>query len=257
MEKKDLSSVWKSYKASVNKKDRDTIVKNYIHLVKYIAGRMSISMPDHVDFNDLLSSGSMGLLKAIDNYNPERGVPFEYFASQRIRGEILDDLRRMDWVPRSVRKKARDIEKSLMLIQNKLGRNPSDEEFAEFLAISPEELNQIYDEIKGVNLLSLHDTFFQDDDQHLMLEFIQNKKSLNPEETLEKKEMYQELAAFIGKLEERQRLVLALYYYENLTLKEIGQVLEISEARVSQIHNKAVTSLRVKIKAIEKKSPSQ
>ncbi|MBP7461850.1 MAG: FliA/WhiG family RNA polymerase sigma factor [Candidatus Delongbacteria bacterium] len=255
MENREKIELWKKYKKDHLREDRDQIVQTYLYLVKYLAGRLSISLPDHIAFDDLLSAGVIGLLDAIEHYEPNRNVPFEYFASQRIKGEMLDDLRRMDWVPRTVRRKARDMEKSLMKLQHELGREPSDQELAECLGIPPTELNQLYEEIRSVNLLSLQDYVFQESgEERQMIHFIKNDDVPDPSQHLERKETYDELTNFIGQLEERQRLVIALYYYEGLTLKEIGQVLDISESRVSQLHTRAIMSIKAKIKLLQKKS---
>lgn len=255
MENREKTELWKIYKKDHNQDDRDSLVKIYLYLVKYMAGRLAISMPSHISFDDLLSAGVIGLLDAIEHYEPSRNVPFEYFASQRIKGEMLDDLRRMDWVPRTIRRKARDFEKVLMKLQHELGRDPVDEELANAIGIRPEELNQLLEEIRSVNLLSLQDFVYQDGGvEREMIHYIKNDDVPDPSQYLEQKETYDELTNFIGQLEERHRLVIALYYYEGLTLKEIGQVLDISESRVSQIHTRAIMSIKAKIKIIQKKT---
>jgi len=195
---KNIPELWKRYKSDKKTEDRDQLVREYIHIVRYIAGRMAISLPDHIEYGDLFSSGVMGLLTAIEKFDPERKIPFEFFANQRVKGSILDDLRKMDWVPRSVRKKARELENSLMKLQHQLGRAPSDEEFSKFLNIPVEDLNQIYDEVKGVNLLSLQDSVYDDNENTELMGFIKNKKVLTPEEDLEKKELYEEVTGFIS-----------------------------------------------------------
>ncbi len=254
MIKKTLNNIWKEYKRTNKKELRDKLIKEYLHLPKYIAGRMAISLPDHIEYDDLLSCAVMGLINAIEHYDPERGVPFEYFASHRIKGEILDDLRRMDWVPRSIRKKAKNLETALMKLQNKLGRAPSDKELANYLGITETQLNQLYNEVKGVNLISLQDLVYDNDIHSTELSnFIKDDSIPDPDTDLEKKELSEELANFINTLNNKEKLVIALYYYEGLTLKEIGKVLDITESRVSQLHTKALMNLKAKIKLLEKK----
>ncbi len=257
MEDKNLQSLWQLYKQQQNRDARDQLVQRYIHLVKYIAGRVAIALPSHVSFDDLLSAGIMGLLNALEHFDPERNVPFEYFASQRIRGEMFDELRRLDWVPRTVRKKSKDLEKSIMTLQHKLGRDPSDDELAEYVGVSSQVLNQLFEEVKSSTFVSLQDFISQEDNHSLPMEqVIKNRDAVDPEEELERKEQHEELAAYISLLEERQRLVIALYYYEGLTLKEIGQVLDISESRVSQIHTRAILSLKARVRSIKSKESS-
>ena len=229
---------------------RDRLLVENLPLVKYIAGRLAIGLPKSVEMDDLISAGVIGLIEALNSFNISKGVKFETYASLRIRGAILDELRSVDWVPRSTRAKYREIERTISKLENDLGRSPTDEELAEGLGVSLHEYYEMIDDVSSATLLSLDElSYGSEDDRPVPL--IDTLESTDQEDALsdlEREEMKRALAEAIGQLSEQERLVVALYYYEELTLKEIGQVMELSESRVSQIHTKAVLSLRVKLR---------
>ena len=225
-------------------------LEDYLSLVKYIAGRLAIGLPRSVEIDDLINAGVVGLIEAYSNFNVEKGVKFETYASLRIRGSILDELRGMDWVPRSTRARSREIERAISRLEGELGRSPSETELAAGLGVELKDYYTMIDDVSSTSLLSLDDmTHGDDDDKQVPL--VDTLKSPDPNTALtrlEAEEMRNLLADSLGQLTEQERLVVALYYYEELTLKEIGLVLELSESRVSQLHTKAVLSLRVKLR---------
>ena len=225
-------------------------LEDYLSLVKYIAGRLAMGLPRSVEMDDLINAGVVGLIEAYSNFNVEKGVKFETYASLRIRGSILDELRGMDWVPRSTRARSREIERAISRLEGELGRSPSETELAAGLGVELKDYYAMIDDVSSTSLLSLDDmTHGDDDDKQVPL--VDTLKSPDPNTALtrlEAEEMRHLLADSLGQLTEQERLVVALYYYEELTLKEIGLVLELSESRVSQLHTKAVLSLRVKLR---------
>jgi len=239
--------LWQSYLASKSPVDRENIILKYAPLVKYVAGRVAIGLPTNVEFDDLVSYGVFGLMDAIEKYDPFRGIKFETYAIARIRGAILDGLRSNDWVPRSVRQKARELERICAELENKLGRSASDREICEAMEVSLSEFYQLLSEVSCTTLSSLDELWMinsNDDDSVRVLDLIRNNDSEDPLVHVELEEIKSTLGTAIDCLPERERMVIALYYYEGLTLKEIGQIMEISESRVSQIHTKAIFRLR-------------
>jgi RNA polymerase sigma factor for flagellar operon FliA len=243
-------TIWENYKKTLDPITRDKLLNEYLPLVKNVAGRMAIGFPKSVELNDLISTGVIGLIEAFNNYDPSRGVKFETYAVPRIRGAILDELRALDWVPRSTRAKSREIEKAMTKLENRLGRSPSEMELAKQLNISTDELLTALDDVSSTTLLSLDELICRDDDNRQVprIETIQNEGVNNILHDLERIELRAFLINAISTLSEQERLVVALYYYEELTLKEIGEVMLISESRVSQIHTKAVLRLRAMIR---------
>ncbi|MEE3040986.1 MAG: FliA/WhiG family RNA polymerase sigma factor [Candidatus Latescibacterota bacterium] len=225
-------------------------LEDYLPLVKYIAGRLAIGLPRSVEMDDLINAGVVGLIEAYSNFNVEKGVKFETYASLRIRGSILDELRGMDWVPRSTRARSREIERTISRLEGELGRSPSETELANGLGVELKEYYTMIDDVSSTSLLSLDDmTLGDDDDKPVpLLDTLKSPDANTALTRLEAEEMRNLLADSLGQLTEQERLVVALYYYEELTLKEIGQVLELSESRVSQLHTKAVLGLRVKLR---------
>ncbi|MFH1570970.1 MAG: FliA/WhiG family RNA polymerase sigma factor [Gemmatimonadota bacterium] len=225
-------------------------LEDYLPLVKYIAGRLAIGLPRSVEMDDLINAGVVGLIEAYHNFDAAKNVKFETYASLRIRGSILDELRGMDWVPRSTRARSREIERTLARLENELGRSPSETELAEGLGVGLEEYYSMIDDVSSTALLSLDEmTHGEDDDKPVpLVDTLRSTDQASALAQLESDEMRDLLADSLGQLTEQERLVVALYYYEELTLKEIGQVLELSESRVSQLHTKAVLSLRVKLR---------
>ena len=225
-------------------------LETYLPLVKYIAGRLAIGLPRSVEMDDLINAGVLGLIDAYNNFDTGKGVKFETYASLRVRGSILDELRGMDWVPRSTRARSREIERMISQLENSLGRSPTEAELAEGLGVGMDEYYSMIGDVSSTALLSLDDmTYGDDDDKPVpLLDTLRSTDQDSGLVQLERNELRDILADSLGQLTEQERLVVALYYYEQLTLKEIGQVLELSESRVSQLHTKSVLSLRVKLR---------
>ena len=245
----ELRELWRSYKQEGDEEARERLVIAYSPLVKFIAGRMASSLPAHVDEGDLVSYGLLGLIGAIERFDPQREIKFETFAVARVKGAIIDELRSLDWVPRSVRSRARQMERAHAALETRLGRSPTDEEMAEKLEISVGDYNDTLLQIANSSVLALDGRWtFADPDggggQISVLDTIQDPNALDPEAEAHTSELKDRLAEGIESLPERERLVIALYYYENLTLREIGEVLGVTESRVSQLHTKAVLGLR-------------
>ncbi len=244
----ELRELWRRYKVDGDDKARERLVVAYSPLVKFIAGRMASGLPSHVEESDLISYGLLGLIGAIERFDTEREIKFETFAVARIKGAIIDELRSLDWVPRSVRARARQVEKAHASLEAKLQRSPTDEEMADKLEMTVEEFQGVLLEIANSSVLALDDLWtFADPEggsQVSILDTIQDPAAVDPESEAAASELKDRLADAIESLPERERLVIALYYYENLTLREIGEVLGVTESRVSQLHTKAVIGLR-------------
>lgn len=236
--------LWLHYKASHDQRIKDTLIMKYASFVKYVAGRIAVNLPSNVEFDDLVSYGILGLIDAIDKYDPERKVKFKTYAKTRIRGAIFDELRVLDWTPRSIRQKARKLEKAYAKLEGKLGRDATDEEIADFLKVDISELHKLFDETKKSLLLSLDEIFYDDEEGSSRFDFVENQKSDNPQLKIEEAEAKKILAEAISKLSDRERMVITLYYYEDLTSKEIGKILGVSDSRISQLHTKAILRLR-------------
>jgi RNA polymerase sigma factor for flagellar operon FliA len=245
----ELRELWRRYRHQGDERARERLVVAYSPLVKFIAGRMSSGLPSHVEEADLISYGLLGLIGAIERFDPDREIKFETFAVARVKGAIIDELRSLDWVPRSVRARAREVEKAHAALEAELQRAPTDEEMAEKLEISVDEFQNALLEIANSSVLALDDLWtFADPEggggQVSVLDTIQDPNAIDPETEAQASELKDRLADAIESLPERERLVIALYYYENLTLREIGEVLGVTESRVSQLHTKAVLGLR-------------
>ena len=245
----ELRELWRSYKVDGDERARERLVVAYSPLVKFIAGRMASGLPSHVEESDLVSYGLLGLIGAIERFDLEREIKFETFAVARIKGAIIDELRSLDWVPRSVRSRARDVERAHASLESSLGRAPTDEEMATKLEITVDDFRDVLLEIANSSVLALDDLWtFADPEggggQISVLDTIQDPNALDPEHEANTAELKDRLADAIESLPERERLVIALYYYESLTLREIGEVLGVTESRVSQLHTKAVLALR-------------
>jgi RNA polymerase sigma factor for flagellar operon FliA len=245
----ELRELWRRYKHDGDDSARERLVVAYSPLVKFIAGRMASGLPAHVEESDLVSYGLLGLIGAIERYDLEREIKFETFAVARVKGAIIDELRSLDWVPRSVRAKARDVERAHAALEGKLGRSPTDEEMAKRLEMTTEEFNASLLDIANSSVLALDDLWtFADPDggggQISVLDTIQDPEAADPEAEANTSALKDRLADAIEVLPDRERLVVALYYYENLTLREIGEVLGVTESRISQLHTKAVLGLR-------------
>jgi RNA polymerase sigma factor for flagellar operon FliA len=243
--------LWQEYRASRSPEMREKLVLRYVSLVKYVAGRLAIGLPPSVQADDLISSGILGLMDAIDKYDLERDTRFETYAVTRIRGAILDELRALDWIPRSTRQKARRLETVYVELENSLGRSATAEEVARHMNLSTEALYGILDEVRSTNLVSL-DEFVQGKDgegQTRLVDAVEDRESLDPADRMDIEDLKEVINNAILRLPARERLVIALYYYEELTLKEIGSILNVSESRISQIHTKAIARLRGKLRS--------
>ncbi|MFC1555894.1 FliA/WhiG family RNA polymerase sigma factor [candidate division KSB1 bacterium] len=249
-----LDPLWSKYQTNKDPKVKEQIIIKYINLVKFVAGRLMISLPPSVEVNDLESAGVMGLIDAIDRFDPKYGVKFESYAIPRIKGAMLDELRKLDWIPRSIRSKSRELEKVISRIENEKGRQATDDEISEHMNISIEEYHSLLREVSSVSLLSLDNVIFDDEGGKGELhEVVKDHTEEEPDEAINREELKELVIRSIDDLPETERLVIALYYYEELTLKEIGQVLQLSESRISQIHTKTILSLRGKLKEAMKK----
>jgi RNA polymerase sigma factor for flagellar operon FliA len=244
--KTDNTLEWLRYHRSGCADARARLLKRYLPLVRNVAGRMAIGFPRSVELSDLINTGVIGLVEAFRNFDPDRGVKFETYAVPRIRGAILDELRALDWVPRSTRAKSREIEKATVEIENGRGRPPTDTELAKKLGYSVNELQAAINDVSCSALLSLDEAIYKEEDNHQVprIETIREHDNVSALGELEKNELRAFLVTAIDRLTEQEKLVIALYYFEELTLKEIGEVMSISESRVSQIHTKAVFKLR-------------
>jgi RNA polymerase sigma factor for flagellar operon FliA len=241
---------WLRYFRHGSQEVRARLLKRYLPLVRNVAGRMAIGFPRSVELTDLVNTGVIGLVEAFKNFDPARGVKFETYAVPRIRGAILDELRALDWVPRSTRAKSREIERAIIKLENDNGCPPTEADLAKMLGYSTHELQMAISDVSCATLLSLDEAIYKEEDNHQVprIETISQPEDKNALGDLEKGELRAFLAIAIDRLTDQEKLVIALYYFEELTLKEIGEVMSISESRVSQIHTKAVLKLRGMIK---------
>jgi len=248
------SALLRKYKEDpkkLNQKQKDHLIKEYAPLIKFVAQKIAMRLPSNIELDDLISAGVIGLMDAIDKYDPSRDNKFKTYAEFRIRGAILDELRAQDWVPRSIRDKAKLLDKTMVNLESELGRAATDEEVAQALNISIEEFHELVNQVRPVSLLSIDDAqTFSNVDKKSILNLLEGAKINNPYNQLSLKTVKDVIAQAIEDLPERQRLVLSLYYYEDLNLKEIGQVLRVTESRVSQLHAQAVQRLRAKLATV-------
>ncbi len=237
---------WSRYHRLGTDEIRKDLLSKYIPLVRNVATRMAMGFPRSVELSDLISTGVIGLIEAFANFDPQRGVKFETYAVPRIRGAILDELRALDWVPRSTRAKSREIERAYNVLENDLGRPPEKMELAKQMNITLKELHNTLEDVSGTGILSLDEVIYREDDNRQVprIETVIDRETLSVLGEIEKKELKSFLGVAIDRLTKQEKLVIALYYYEELTLKEIGEVMSISESRVSQIHTRAVVKLR-------------
>jgi RNA polymerase sigma factor for flagellar operon FliA len=245
----DIMVLWRAYKSQPgNPKYREKIILHYLHLVRYVVSRLPISLPVSIAQEDLISYGTMGLMEAVERFDVERGLKFETYAVTRIRGSIIDQLRFQDWIPRGVRKRTRDLSEAYVRLEESLGRAPTDEELAAELGVSKNKIQTILAESNNL-VLSLDDTWGDDSGSGSisMIDTVVDKNSPDPQGEFEAGELRQRLAEAIASLPEREKLLVALYYHENMTLKEIGEIICVSESRVCQLHAQAILRLRQRL----------
>ena len=241
----NAESLWRAYNASRSAELKEKIILKYAHLVKYVAGRMVMHIGQHVEYDDLISYGIFGLIDAIDKFEPERNIKFETYASLRIKGSIIDNIRKMDWVPRTLRQRNKQFEQAFMQLEDALGREPTDEELAKKLSLTLEETQEMMKKSSVVSLVSLDDYL----DQNYETAFPQSMASQadTPESYVNKQELHNMLTETIEKLSEKEKKVVTLYYFEELTLKEISTIMGVSESRISQIHSKAILKMQTRL----------
>jgi len=245
----DTHALWVEFRRTNDKALRDRLILTYAPLVKYVAGRLGSGLPAHVDEGDLVSYGLLGLIGAIERYDPDRDIKFETYAIARIKGAIIDELRALDWVPRSVRSRAREIERAIAELEAKLGTTPSDEQIADKIGITVDELEDSLTDISRSSIAALDELWSVsgDGDQISLMDTIEDTSGPRPAEAFDETETREALAEAIARLPEREKLVVTLYYYEELTLREIGEVLGVTESRVSQLHTKAILRLKARL----------
>lgn len=238
----DKDKLWKDYQKKPTRELREQLIIEYSQLVKLVAGRLSMYLGHNVEYDDLVSYGIFGLIDAIDKFDADKNVKFETYASLRIRGSILDQIRKMDWIPRTVRQRQRKLDEAVKQIEAQTGRNASDDEIAQVLGISPDELLNWQSQLKVSNLVSM--TEFEENGTEPAMDTTYNSHFTQPEEVVEKEELKKTLVEALDALTEKERKVIELYYYEEMTLKEISKILEVSESRVSQLHTKSLIKMK-------------
>lgn len=245
MDENQKNKLWESYAKSKNSEIREELIMEYAPLVKIIAGRLSMYLGNNVEYEDLVSNGIFGLIDAIDKFDYGKGIKFETYASLRIRGAILDQIRKMDWIPRTLRQKQKKIDTAYGKLEKELGRPATDEEVAAELEITLDEFYSWEGQAKTSGLVSLEECLEQGDE---VFSDTSNKGRFEgPEQVVEKKELKILLAESLNVLTEKERKVILLYYYEELTLKEISAIMEVSESRISQLHTKALQKMKTKL----------
>ncbi|GAA3019530.1 hypothetical protein GCM10010519_56110 [Streptomyces lactacystinicus] len=248
-----LEELWRSYKESGDQRLREQLILHYSPLVKYVAGRVGVGLPSNVEQADFVSSGVFGLIDAIEKFDIGRAIKFETYAISRIRGAIIDELRALDWIPRSVRQKAKAVERTYATLEARLRRTPHEPEVAAEMGIAIEDLHAIFSQLSLANVVALDELLHpvgEGGDRLSLMDTLEDHGADNPVEVAEDRELRRLLAQAVNTLPEREKTVVTLYYYEGLTLAEIGQVLGVTESRVSQIHTKSVLQLRAKLSDI-------
>ncbi len=245
-----LRQLWVDYKETAREDLRERLILHYAPLVKYVAGRVGVGLPPNIEQADLVSYGIFGLMDALEKYDLERGNKFETYAISRIRGAIIDELRSIDWIPRSIRSKAREVERAYARLEAELHRTPTEPEIAEEMGIALGDLHQIFSQVSFVNVVALDELLSvggEKGDKLSLVDTLEDHKAEDPVAVFESEETKYLLAGAINTLPEREKIVVTLYYYEGLTLAEIGQVLGVTESRICQMHTKAVLQLRGKL----------
>jgi len=241
-----VSDLWAAYRTNPTPALRNRLIEQYAPLAKYVVDRLNLQPSGGISYDDLISQAIVGLIEAIDRYDPSRGVKFNTYAYYRIRGSVMDMLRELDWVPRSLRAKGNDIVNTIARLEGELGRAPTDEEVAEAMGLSRERFDELSQEVGGQSLLSLEETLESDGGDNFLLvgDMIADQQTVSPAAYTEQEDEQRMLAEAIQALPQNEKLVISLYYTEGLTLKEIGKVLGVTESRVCQLHSKAVLRLR-------------
>lgn len=244
--KDETTQLWEQFKSSQDERLRNKLIERYLPLVRYVAERLMAKLPQNVDLEDLQSAGVFGLVEAIGRFDLSRGVKFETYCTNRIRGAILDELRSMDWVPRLVRARSHQVEKAYAKLEVELGRKPSDVELARAMGKTVEELDELLNEVNTVSVIPMGRKDLDKDDAQTgeRLEVSEDKKEPDPVTEIQKRELIEYITKGLSK---KERLILILYYYEELTMKEIGATLDLSESRVCQIHSKLMTRLKAQL----------
>ncbi len=243
MSEEELSALWQEYlNDKTNKTVRDTLIVQYIYLIRYVVGRVKVTLPATISIEDIAGYGVEGLINAIERYSPQKNTRFETYALIRIRGAILDRIRSQDFLPRSVRKKIKDIKAAQEHLKQELGRMPTTQEVAAFLDMEPEKVIQLLSE--DTTMTSIYDKKGTSDDSVEIIDTIQDTNKLNPQEQAEEKNVKHELERALMRLPERERVIMVLYYQENMTLKEIGETIGMSESRICQLHAQGIMKLK-------------
>lgn len=239
----ELEVLWSEFlKDKTNKKVRDQLIVQYIYLTRYVVGRVKVALPPTFSIEDISSYGVEGLIDAVEKYSPNKGARFETYALMRIRGNIIDKIRSQDFLPRSARKKIKDVKEAQEALRQKLGRPATSSEIGEVLGLDKEKVDQILSE--DTSITSIYDKRGTSEESLEIIDTIQDTKTLNPQEQMEEKDVKKELEFALKKLPERERMIMVLYYHENMTLKEIGETIEVSESRVCQLHAQAIMKLK-------------
>ena len=248
-----LRSLWEKFKNDGDPGTRERLILHYSPLVKYVAGRVGVGLPPNIEQADLVSYGIFGLIDAIEKFDIDRAIKFETYAIARIRGAIIDELRAIDWIPRSVRYKAREVERAYAALEGELRRTPTEPEVAERLGISLDDLRAVFSQVSYVNVVALDELLTvggEKGDKLSLVDTLEDAKAEDPVAAFESEETKFLLSRAINQLPEREKIVVTLYYYEGLTLAEIGRVLGVTESRICQMHTKAVMQLRVKMSEV-------
>lgn len=245
-----MLALWERYKANGDPEARERLILQYSPLVKYVAGRVSVGLPSSVEHGDLVSYGMFGLIDALDKFDLSKGFKFETYAITRIKGAIIDELRSIDWIPRSVRTKAKRVERALAEFEKAHDRTPTEEELAEALEIDVEELRQVLMQVSLTSIAALDETMPGDDgDRQSLVDTLADRDAVDPQDALEDAEVRRLLGETINRMSDREKTVIVLYYFEGMTLSQIGEVLGVTESRVCQMHTKAVLGLRTRMTA--------
>ncbi|MGH3664633.1 MAG: RNA polymerase sigma factor WhiG [Egibacteraceae bacterium] len=244
----EVVALWERYKAEGHRETRERLILQYSPLVKYVAGRVSVGLPATIEQADLVSYGMFGLIDAIEKFDLAKGVKFETYAIARIKGAIIDELRSIDWIPRSVRAKARGVEQALAKLEERLSRTPTEAELAAEMGLEIKDLRNTLTQVSLVSVAALDESFAgEDSDRQALVDTLQDPRAADPESSYEEGELKARLGEALNRMSEREKTLLVLYYYEGMTLAQIGQVLGVTESRVCQMHTKAVLALRTKL----------